>query len=211
MSATDSTAVTPPGWYPDPAGTPQSRWWDGAQWTDHLHDPRVQAYQIAAPLKAPEGTRPYTRFIWLIVLLPLVQYPLLFLIDWSEYFRNSLSTSLSGASSLSSITSIFTPQYLIVLASGWVIYGVLALLAYFDWKELKRREVPFPFHFAFVFISYLVYVIGRSVVVRRRTGSGIAPMWVSIAINVVASIAFTAVIFIEMFSVLNEVVGSTVY
>lgn len=23
-----------PGWYSDPAGTPQLRWWDGNQWTD---------------------------------------------------------------------------------------------------------------------------------------------------------------------------------
>jgi len=22
-----------PGWYADPAGTPQLRWWDGTQWT----------------------------------------------------------------------------------------------------------------------------------------------------------------------------------
>lgn len=25
-----------PGWYPDPAGGDGSRWWDGAQWTEHL-------------------------------------------------------------------------------------------------------------------------------------------------------------------------------
>ena len=26
------------GWYPDPAGTPQERWWGGLDWTDHLRD-----------------------------------------------------------------------------------------------------------------------------------------------------------------------------
>lgn len=24
------------GWYPDPAGSPQERWWDGRGWSDHL-------------------------------------------------------------------------------------------------------------------------------------------------------------------------------
>ena len=55
-----------------------------------------------------------------------------------------------------------------------------AWFAYLDWRELGRRGVPKPFHFAWVFLSSGVYPIGRSVVVRRRTGKGIAPMWVAI-------------------------------
>jgi hypothetical protein len=26
--------LPPAGWYPDPAGTPSQRWWDGVGWTD---------------------------------------------------------------------------------------------------------------------------------------------------------------------------------
>jgi hypothetical protein len=31
------TTQTPAGWYPDPYGEPQLRWWDGSQWTDATH------------------------------------------------------------------------------------------------------------------------------------------------------------------------------
>ena len=26
----------PSGWYPDPSGRPQQRWWDGNTWTDFV-------------------------------------------------------------------------------------------------------------------------------------------------------------------------------
>ncbi len=49
------TAVTqpppPPGWYPDPAGTPGTRWWDGQSWTEHVQ-------QAAATPPAPVSTLP---------------------------------------------------------------------------------------------------------------------------------------------------------
>ncbi|TFV49428.1 DUF2510 domain-containing protein [Blastococcus sp. TF02A-35] len=36
------TRPPPPGWYPDPAGGPAARWWDGQGWTEHLQQAPVQ-------------------------------------------------------------------------------------------------------------------------------------------------------------------------
>jgi hypothetical protein len=34
-----NNAGTPSGWYPDPGNAPRFRYWDGVQWTDHVHGP----------------------------------------------------------------------------------------------------------------------------------------------------------------------------
>ncbi|BDZ62628.1 hypothetical protein Lsed01_00727 [Demequina sediminis] len=35
-AAPESPAAIPPGWYPDPSGGAQQRWWNGATWTEHV-------------------------------------------------------------------------------------------------------------------------------------------------------------------------------
>lgn len=54
-----------PGWYADPAGTPQLRWWDGTQWTQQYRpanseqaSPNAQAN--AAPASQVEAQGPAT-------------------------------------------------------------------------------------------------------------------------------------------------------
>lgn len=40
--------MSAPGWYPDPAGTPQRRYFDGTAWTDHYAPPPVPGGPLLA-------------------------------------------------------------------------------------------------------------------------------------------------------------------
>ncbi|HEY8913274.1 DUF2510 domain-containing protein [Lacisediminihabitans sp.] len=45
MSLNDTSV--PAGWYRDPLGLPQLRWWNGMSWTNKVEEPRPEL-QIAA-------------------------------------------------------------------------------------------------------------------------------------------------------------------
>lgn len=51
------TPQTPAGWYPDPYGSPQLRWWDGSQWTDATH-PLEQAAADPVSAQGPQDVPP---------------------------------------------------------------------------------------------------------------------------------------------------------
>jgi uncharacterized protein DUF2510 len=56
----------PPGWYPDPGGSCGQRWWDGHQWTEHVH---AASAAPAAPAPARSFKPRYEQKWW---HLPLV-------------------------------------------------------------------------------------------------------------------------------------------
>lgn len=201
---------TAPGWYPDPAGSPQQRWWDGASWTDHLAAPAfAQGPYVPAQqedLRASEGTSSQTPWIWLVIAAYVLQILLTtpFLVQFGALFERvvAVAAQARGESASSAVTGqfigsmsgVFTASILLTLVS-WLLLAALIVFGWLDWRELLRRGVPRPFHWAYGFFALaaggpIVYVIGRSVVARRRTGSGIAPMWVVIAITAVAFIAY---------------------
>jgi Scramblase/Protein of unknown function (DUF2510) len=46
----------PAGWYPDPAGSGGSRWWDGQAWTDHVDRTATPGSAVPAGAEAAVGT-----------------------------------------------------------------------------------------------------------------------------------------------------------
>jgi hypothetical protein len=126
----------------------------------------------------PAGIPVYNPLIWIMTLLPLVSIATLLTMD----------TSVLVASSSDPLAMYRDPGYLTSLALGWVVYGVSVLLAYLDHKRLLRDGFDRPFHWAWTFFTGGVYVIGRSIIVRRRAGRGQAPIWVWASITLFVTI-----------------------
>jgi hypothetical protein len=190
-----SSPLPQPGWYPDHAGGTGLRWWDGTQWTDHVSAPiAAQPYTAAGPARntVPATTPVGNVFIWIFAFLPLVAIVSLLSIDWralGETIASSVSVNGSTSPGAIDMSSIFTPGYVIGAVLSWVAIAAAVVLAYFDWRTLRKVGVERPFHWAFAFFAIaglsIVYAIGRGVVVRRRSGRGLAPMWVFIAVQVI--------------------------
>lgn len=232
-----------PGWYPDPAGSGGQRWWDGAGWTHHVAPAapvapvapvaavptapvapvapvasvapiaQAPAYRPellgAAPQVAP-GTPTGTVWIWLVVLLPLLGLLPLFFWDARRYMEAAMVDPMAQ------YTMMLDPWYLVLSLLGWVVYGVTVWFSYLDYAALGRLSYQRRFHWAWSFLWSLVYVIGRTVMVRREAdGRGVAPMWAAIAVTVVSiavGIGWMVWLFTAMFELIQSgVVTSTGY
>ncbi len=194
----------PAGWYPDSTGT--QRWWDGTQWTAATRAPAT----FAAPGQPPrvaDGTPANTVWVWLIVLLPVVSIIPMF--GYLAYLQQAMLDllhviPLDGSEPdpqdmiALQMGMIFNPWYLALMLISFATYGVTVWFAYLDVRELERRGFARPFHWAWTFLSSFVYVIGRTVVVRRRGGQSTAPLVVLIATQVVLLIAVFAWLGIAM-------------
>ena len=174
---TPSTPAIAAGWYPDPSNAAQQRWWDGTKWTEQVSAPAYGSPQAYEQQTAPAGTSGNTPWIWLVVFLPLLGLLPLFFIDIGGYLEDSILNAGDPAGSMASMVAFYTqPAMLAALGLSLVVMVGTILFAYLDWRELKRRGVPAPFHWAFSFLAIagfgVVYPIGRAVVTKRRTGSG---------------------------------------
>jgi len=177
-----TTPTTPAGWYPDPSGTPRSRWWDGVQWTENYHDPLGAAQISGGTLTAPEDTDTYTPGYWALLALLGANV----LLQFSALLPDNLNSTIDNAlSDSTSIVPTYTPFEAISAVLSFLLIAGMIVSAFLDYRALKNRGVPKPFHWAWSFfgivaIAYPIYLIGRAAIVARRTGTSIAPIWIPI-------------------------------
>ncbi|PZU48723.1 MAG: hypothetical protein DI566_02635 [Microbacterium sp.] len=202
----------PAGWYPDPADPRGQRWWDGVGWTAYQQEATATApqqpqprfgelaptasYGVAAPVTplappAPVNVDTNTVWIWLAVVVTALPFAMLFLFDWNGYMEAVIRAELNGE--IAALQD-WAGRILLLSLVSWGCYAGLVVLCWLDWRELRSRGVPAPFHWAWSFFAGIngglaVYMIGRAVVLRRRTvGGGWAPLWVWIGVTVVGFI-----------------------
>ena len=195
---------TPAGWYPDPAGTDQLRWWDGAAWTAHLSPrptpvPSPAPYVAPTPQFSPQATQMGSNNLY------------------GNYGGGSYGMTMQDATPTRWNTPaiwiiIFLPFVIVALA--WlvlppiviavaanpadagllgfgdfgtvvVLYAIYIALAYSDRRKLREwgyTNPPSPWWM----LLAIVYLILRTSRVRRESGHGIAPLvvYLSFAIGV---------------------------
>jgi len=135
------------------------------------------AYGSPAPQAAPAGSPVNTIFFWILAALPVLSLIGLLVWDMRAYIDASLYPDPSNP------FAAFDGGYLLYSGIGWLVYAGTVVLAFFDNRQLKRIGIDRPFHWAWSFLSSIVYVIGRSVVLKRRGAKGfMLPVWVYIAI-----------------------------
>lgn len=210
---------TSPGWYPDPADPSSHRWWDGSSWSAQTRPVAQAAYPSMPPAAYPSvATQPRvsvdtnTVWIWLAIIASALPLLTLFFFDTQGY-AYAMSRAEFDPSAAAAATTAWLVQSVMVSLVSWGLMGVSILFCWLDWRELRRRGVPQPFHWAWAFFALLstgiaVYMIGRAVVLRRRTvAAGWAPLWAWVGVTVVGFIIAMVWMFTVIGSVLDQLAG----
>lgn len=195
------TRQAPAGWYADPGEPGQLRWWDGTDWATDTVAPQDPAPAPAAtPAPAPQPpTSPRTSrvrggtvWIWLAIaasVLPL----------YTGVFFDAASLSrIEGLTPSGGLTA----GVALLLAVDLALVASAVVFAWLDRRALRRRGVDEPFAWGWAALAFVatlgVYVVGRSVVVHRRTGRGLAPLWVWLAATLLGLVVFA--VWVTVFS-----------
>jgi len=149
--------------------------------------------QYAAPTPPPQvpaTTPPFTWAIWVLAALPVISLISILGLD----LRQTMTPMQYGRGAMGPGLGL-NAGYVLVQLVSILVYGASVAVAYFDWRDLGRRGIVRPFHWAWTFLGSGVYVIGRSVIVRRRItgnpGRVLAPLWLWVGVTVIFLFVFT--------------------
>ncbi|WP_144785662.1 DUF2510 domain-containing protein [Microbacterium sp. BH-3-3-3] len=171
------------------------------------------SYDTAAPRR---DIKTNTVWVWLMVFLPVLSLLGVVIFDWSSYFRDAFYAGVysydSGPASMAGTNAATALITVVTSVVSIVVSALTVLFAFLDWRQLRARGVDRPFHWAFSFFvlvigSGLVYIIGRGVILRRRTGSGLGPIWAAVAVNlavVIGFIVWIVVLIAQMSALIND-------
>lgn len=192
-----------PGWYLDPSGSGHRRWWNGLAWTHYMDGDLPPQGMVSGPVSQPLipsniSLNPWP--VWLLVLVPLLAIAPLLTIDLEGFFRDALIASQSGVAP----HVLLPPGMLLAQSFGWALYAASVAFALLDWWILRQRGVVRPFHWAWAFLMTLVYLIGRTVVLRRRAGRGQSPLWSYLLLSVLSGVISGYIITNALFTVISE-------
>lgn len=188
----------PAGWYPDPGEPDQLRWWDGTEWATDTVAPRTSvAVDDPEPAPAPGAARAGTVWIWAAIaasVLPLYTGAFLDMEAVARLFGEA-SAALTPAGWIVAGLSLLVVVDLVLIA-------LAVLFARLDHRALRRRGIPSPFGWGWAALAFVatlgVYVAGRTFVVHRETGGGLAPFWGWLVATAVGLVVFA--VWITLFS-----------
>ncbi|KQW06255.1 hypothetical protein ASC66_06935 [Leifsonia sp. Root4] len=193
-SGSRAIAAPPAGWYPDPRGSDQLRWWDGTTWTVQLA-PRPPAPPARPSAAASEGLADSPGYDWqreterhapMPSATPRVEQwqvrdvpgrsgtAAVWLLAFTPYLSLPL---LAAADALTRGTSLDGGNSAVLFA-GLALYALVFALATRDNTVLARRGHGRRAQPSWALLGALPYLIVRSVNVRRETGVGTVPLWI---------------------------------
>jgi len=204
--------ATPPASPAQPAYAPAPHQAAAPAYAGYPAAPSWSQQPVAVGPSAP-GVPTNTLWIYLSILASTLPILSLFLIDWNGFLRAiaTIDTRGGGGSvELMNASMALTGQSLMVSVLSYAAIAASIVFAWLDWRELKKRGVARPFHWGFAFFALLisigVYIIGRTVVLRRETGSGLTALWVwigSIGLAIIISIAWYAWFWQQLMTILT--------
>jgi hypothetical protein len=128
MTSPQGPGQTPAGWYPDPSGSGQQRYWDGSQWTEHYAPAAGQGGYAPQQAQAAAPARP-------VGPLPSLWWaaPAAALIAIIGTFGDWVKASLGGTE-VASETGLSG-------GDGWftLITGLIAIVLLVLWRNTRQR------------------------------------------------------------------------